>query len=135
VLTGKLVPFFFGSAYNAATPIAQILLIGTLFMAGRRVLSDGVNGLGHPGLGTIAEVASWLFIIPGLAVLLPLYGAKGVALALTIAWAASLALLIVLALFAERTPMWGDRLRALPARLPIAVIVGIAAVVVVAVAH
>jgi len=133
VLTGKLVPFFFGSAYNAATPIAQILLIGTLFMAGRRVLSDGVNGLGHPGLGTIAEVASWLFIIPGLAVLLPLYGAKGVALALTIAWAASLALLIVLALFAERTPMWGDRLRALPARLPIAVIVGIAAVVVVAV--
>lgn len=133
VLTGKLVPFFFGSPYNAATPIAQILLIGTLFMAGRRVLSDGVNGLGHPGLGTIAEVASWLFIIPGLAVLLPLYGAKGVALALTIAWAASLALLIVLALFAERTPMWGDRLRALPARLPIAVIVGIAAVVVVAV--
>jgi O-antigen/teichoic acid export membrane protein len=132
VLTGKLVPFFFGSAYDAATPIAQILLIGTLFMAARRVLSDGVNGLGHPGLGTIAEVASWLFIIPGLAVLLPLYGARGVALALTIAWAASLLLLVVLALFAERTPMWGDRLRGLPARLPIAAVVGIAGVVVVA---
>jgi O-antigen/teichoic acid export membrane protein/O-antigen ligase len=132
VLTPTLLPFFFEAKYDPAVPIAQILLIGTLFMAARRVLSDGVNGLGHPGLGTIAEVASWLFIIPGIAVLLPLYGAKGVAAALTIAWAASLALLIVLALFAERTPAWGDRIRGLPARLPIAIVLALVAVVAVA---
>jgi O-antigen/teichoic acid export membrane protein/O-antigen ligase len=132
VLTPTLMPFFFEARFEPATPIAQILLVGTLFMAARRVLSDGVNGLGHPGLGTIAEVASWLFIIPGLAVLLPLYGARGVALALTIAWAASLALLIVLALFAERTPAWSDRVRGLPARLPIAAVAGIVGVVAVA---
>ena len=76
-------------------------------MAGRRVLTDGINGIGHPGFGTIAEVTSWILLIPGLAILLPWLGAEGVALALAISWGASLLLLIVLALAADRTPALG----------------------------
>jgi O-antigen/teichoic acid export membrane protein/O-antigen ligase len=104
VMTGRLVTFFFGAEFGAAIPIAHILLFATFFMAARRVLNDGVNGIGKPGLGTIAEVFSWIVLVVCLAIFLPHYGARGVALALTVAWAASLLLLILLAVDAGRAP-------------------------------
>jgi O-antigen/teichoic acid export membrane protein len=96
VATGQLVTLFFGSEFSDATPIARILLLGTLFVAVRRVLTDGVNGLGRPELGTLAEVASWVLLLPALAILLPRLGVEGVALALAISWGASLLLLVAL---------------------------------------
>jgi len=96
VLAGKLVPLFFGSEFSEATSIARILILGTFFVAARRVLTDGVNGLGHPGLGTLAEVASWVLLVPSLAILLPRFGVDGVALALTFSWAVSLLLLLAM---------------------------------------
>lgn len=96
IVTGKLVLLFFGAEFQSATPVARVLLLATLFMAARRVLTDGVNGMGRPGLGTISEIASWIFLVPTIALLLPRYGAVGVAVALTISWFASLVLLIVL---------------------------------------
>ena len=97
IAVGRLVTLFFGSEFEEAVGIARILILAGLFMAARRVLTDGVNGLGHPGLGTIAEVASWVLLIPALAICIPRYGAEGVALALLIAWFPSLVLLLVLA--------------------------------------
>ena len=111
LMVGDLISVFFGEDFTDATAIAQILLLASLFVAGRRVLTDGVNGLGYPGYGTIAEVTSWILLLPGLAILLPWFGAEGVALALAISWGASLLLLILLALAADRTA------GALPARL------------------
>jgi O-antigen/teichoic acid export membrane protein/O-antigen ligase len=111
LMVGDLISLFFGEDFTDATAIAQILLLASLFVAGRRVLTDGVTGLGYPGYGTIAEVTSWILLLPGLAILLPWFGAEGVALALAISWGASLLLLILLALAADRTA------GALPARL------------------
>jgi O-antigen/teichoic acid export membrane protein len=96
IAAGELVTLFFGSEFTDATSIVRILLVGTLFMAARRVLTDGVNGLGHPGLGTLAEVASWVLLVPAVAIFLPRFGVEGVALALTFSWAASLLLLLAL---------------------------------------
>ena len=109
LMAGELISFFFGKDFSQATTIAQILLLASLFMAGRRVLTDGINGLGHPGFGTIAEVTSWIVLLPGLAILLPWLGAEGVAWALAISWGASLVVLLALALVADRTPAssWG----------------------------
>jgi O-antigen/teichoic acid export membrane protein len=101
IVAGELVTVFFGSEFSEATSIARILILGTFFMAARRVLTDGVNGLGHPGLGTVAEVASWLLLVPGVAILLPRYGVDGVALALTLAWAGSLLVLVALVAVGE----------------------------------
>ena len=69
LVTGKLVNLFFGAEFAEAAPIARVLLLATLFMCARRVLTDGVNGLGRPGLGTVAEIASWVLLIPTIAVL------------------------------------------------------------------
>jgi O-antigen/teichoic acid export membrane protein/O-antigen ligase len=106
VVAGELVTFFFGNEFSDATPIARILLVGTLFMAARRILTDGINGLGYPGLGTLAEVASWILLLPALAILLPQYGAEGVALSLTISWGGSLLLLLALVGMAGRRLSW-----------------------------
>jgi O-antigen/teichoic acid export membrane protein len=111
LMVDDLIPLFFGEDFTGATAIAQILLLASLFVAGRRVLTDGVNGLGYPGYGTVAEVTSWILLLPGLAILLPWFGAEGVALALALSWGASLLLLILLALAADRTA------GAFPARL------------------
>jgi O-antigen/teichoic acid export membrane protein/O-antigen ligase len=102
LIAGELIPLLFGDDFTEATTIAQILLLASLFMAGRRVLTDGVNGLGYPGYGTIAEVTSWILLLPGLAILLPWLGAEGVALALAVSWGASLLLLVAFALVAGR---------------------------------
>ena len=98
VATGTLVTLFFGSDFSGAAPTARILLIGTLFMAARRVLTDGVNGLGYPGVGTVAEVSSWVLLVPGFAILLPKLGLTGAALALAFSWGASLLLMVALVL-------------------------------------
>ena len=79
-----LVPVFFGDEFSGAVPLTRILLIGALFLSARRVLTDGAQGLGRPGLGTIAEVSSWVFLLPALGIFTPLWNARGVALALTV---------------------------------------------------
>lgn len=99
---GALVPLFFGDAFSDAVGVTRILLVNALFLAVRRILTDGAQGLGRPGLGTAAEAASWLFLLPGLAALTPLFGVEGVALALTIASGLALAVLAWLLHAGER---------------------------------
>jgi O-antigen/teichoic acid export membrane protein len=93
-----LVPAFFGDEFSAAVPLTRILLIGALFLSARRVLTDGAQGLGRPGLGTIAEVSSWAFLLPALGIFTPLWHARGVALALAVSSALSFAVLLGLVL-------------------------------------
>ncbi len=92
----SLVPFFFTSRFSGSAPLARILLVGAFFLSARRVLTDGAQGLGRPGLGTVAEISSWGFLLPALAIFTPLLGARGVALALTVSAALSFGVLLVL---------------------------------------
>ncbi len=96
-LVGWLIPLFFGEAFQHAAPVAQILLGGLVLASVRRVLADGLRGRGLPIAGTIAEVAAWLWLIPALAVLVPLVGVRGVAYALSSSYAMSLGVLLIVA--------------------------------------
>jgi O-antigen/teichoic acid export membrane protein len=96
VLAGWVVPIFFGVAFAPAVPIMQILLVSSLFLSARRVLTDTSRGTGQPGIGTAAEIAAWISLVPGVALLAPLFGATGVALAFTISAAVSLVALLAL---------------------------------------
>jgi O-antigen/teichoic acid export membrane protein/O-antigen ligase len=133
LVAGQVITFFFGHEFAEATAIAQILLLASLFMSGRRVLTDGINGIGHPGFGTIAEVTSWVLLIPGLAILLPWLGAEGVAWALAISWGASLVVLIALALVADRTPASSRGRPAWTQRRLVAQVIGLAGAVILSV--
>jgi O-antigen/teichoic acid export membrane protein len=101
---GRLVPFFFGGDFRDAVAVTRILLPGALFAAGRRILSDGMRGRGHAAAGTVAEVASWFWLAPALAILVPLWGVNGVAAALSGSYAVSLAALLVLAVAQGEMP-------------------------------
>jgi O-antigen/teichoic acid export membrane protein len=100
-MAGVLVRFFFGDEFAGAESITRILLLGTFFLGLRRVLADGARGAGYPGLGTVAEIASWVSFLPALVLLLPL-GGRGVALALSVAWGFSLVVLAVGVVGADR---------------------------------
>lgn len=91
---GALIPFFFGREFAGATSVARILLLGTVILGARRVLADGARGMGYPGVGTIAEMGSWLTLLPALAFFLPAFGLNGVAIALVVSWCFSLVILL-----------------------------------------
>lgn len=95
---GWLVPLFFGQDFKDAVSIARILLVSSYFYGARRVLTDSVSGSGRPGLGSLAELTSWVVLLPLLGVFVPVWGIHGVATAMAIAAAASLLVLIALTL-------------------------------------
>jgi len=99
-LAGWLVPTFFGPAFAAAVGITQILLVSSIFLGARRVLTETSRGIGRPGLGTVAEIVSSLALLPGIAILAPRFGAAGVATAFTMS--AAISLLALVALVASR---------------------------------
>jgi O-antigen/teichoic acid export membrane protein len=101
---GRLVPFFFGGDFRDAVAVTRILLPGALFAAGRRILSDGMRGRGHATAGTVAEVVAWFCLAPALAILVPLWGVNGVAVAFSGSYAVSLAALLVLAVARGEMP-------------------------------
>jgi O-antigen/teichoic acid export membrane protein len=94
LLVGELIPFFFGHAFGAAIPVCRILLVGALFLSARRILADGLRGMGLPIAGTIAEVASWLCLVPLLLVLSKLWQLNGIAAAFSASAAFGLAVLL-----------------------------------------
>lgn len=102
LLAGWLVPFLFGSDFTGAVPIMRILLIGALLLSLRRVLSDGARGAGYPGAGTIAELVSWIALLPALALLAPAYGLTGVAWAFTASAATSIGALVAILVTTQR---------------------------------
>ena len=93
---GWLVPFFFGREFEAAVPLVRILVLAASLTAVRRVLSEGARGRGDPAIGSIAELAAWVVLLPAVVVFGAAWQAEGVAYAmlvssfaglLAIAWA------------------------------------------------
>lgn len=91
-----LVIFFFGKEFLASVSIAQILLIGTTFAASRRILVEGFRGQGYPQVSSLAEVSMYPWLLSGGAFLMWVYGVKGLAIGVTIGYALSLAVALVI---------------------------------------
>lgn len=93
-----LMRLFFGTEFAAAVPIARTLLVGTTLVACRRILVEGLRGLGRPTASTFAELSMYPWMIVAGPVLMAWYGAQGLALVLAIAYGLSL----VVGVFAAR---------------------------------
>jgi O-antigen/teichoic acid export membrane protein len=91
----ELVRFFFGDAFAESADILRILLISTLLICARLVLSEGARGAGYPTVASVAELVSLVVLLASAAILVPSDGVDGVAWALVISSAAGLAALVI----------------------------------------
>ena len=69
----------FGAEFIGATGVLRILLIASVFWSAALIIVSGLNGLGHPGLSTLARLASAITTVISLLVLLPTWGMVGAA--------------------------------------------------------
>ncbi len=111
-----LVRLFFGAEFAGAVPIARVLLIGTTAVASRRILVEGLRGLGRPAVSTVSEVSMYPWLLAAAPVGIARWGATGLAGVLSVGYALSLAVALVSALDLH----WSRRLRAFEARPEIA---------------
>ena len=109
---GSLVKLLFGTAFAEAVPITRVLLVAALLASVRRLLSDIAQGASLPGISSIAEIVSWAVLAPALLLLTPTYGTTGAALAMTLAYGASTAILAI-----RLSPVW-PCVEVVPQRLP-----------------
>jgi O-antigen/teichoic acid export membrane protein len=119
----ELVRFLFGESFHAATPIARLLIVATALSSVRRIILEGLRGLGHPGTATLAEVAMypWLLAVGPYALIR--YGPEGLAGTLAVGYGFSLVLSLALALRlqAQTQPGLSPPALSVPAAVPQAV--------------
>jgi O-antigen/teichoic acid export membrane protein len=109
-----LVPFFFGREFSDAVTVTYIVLPGMVFLSARRVLAEGLKGRGYPLAGTLGELLSLAWVALALAVLVPLWGIDGAAVALSSSYVVSLLLLVALAARQGELESAGRSLLSLP---------------------
>jgi O-antigen/teichoic acid export membrane protein len=73
--------FVYGDSFSAAGGTLRILLFASVVLTAGGITISGLNGFGHPGLSTIARVASAIVTLVALLTLLPRYGIAGAAIA------------------------------------------------------
>jgi O-antigen/teichoic acid export membrane protein len=89
-----VIPVVYGAAFRGAIVPAEILLLASLFMGAKHVLSGGAVALGDPWLISKANVAALPVTVGLLLVLLPVWGPMGAALASSAAYSVELGVLI-----------------------------------------
>ena len=95
------IPWVFGRAFAGSALACRILLPGALALGLSQVLYDGARALNHPALPSIAEGCSMIITLGCLYLLVPRFGLVGAAIASTLAYTASLGVMLVL--FRRRT--------------------------------
>jgi O-antigen/teichoic acid export membrane protein len=87
VVAHILLPLLFGSQFAPAVIPAYVLLVAGVFLGCSYVLSDGLRGLGFPGIPSLAEAMGVVVTVGGLLLLLPLAGVRGAALVSLLSYA------------------------------------------------
>ena len=73
--------YVYGESFLAATSTLRILLVASVVLSSGGIMISGLRGFGHPGLATIARLASAVVTLISLLLLLPRLGIVGAAVA------------------------------------------------------
>ena len=84
-ITPTLIRVLFGPKFEDAIIIAELLIVGSLFAAIRKVVVESIRGLGHPKISTYAELSMYPWLLTGGLAMTNMYGVLGLALAVAIA--------------------------------------------------
>jgi len=75
-----ILQFAYGDGFVPVTNVLRLLMIASVIWSAGAIIISGLNGLGHPGLSTIARIAAALVMIVTLLAWLPRRGIQGAAL-------------------------------------------------------
>jgi O-antigen/teichoic acid export membrane protein len=89
-----VIPAVFGPAYSGAVPLLWILTPGGIFLATGQVVGDLLRGVNRPGLVAAAQGLAAVGTVILLLALLPSTGVAAAAIASTVAYGTSLAVMI-----------------------------------------
>ena len=81
-----LVTFLFGKAFSGSVPIARLLLLGAYFESLRRILVEGMRGMGKPEVSTWAEFSMYPFFAILAPILISNYGLIGLAVTIILCY-------------------------------------------------
>ena len=90
----RLVPLVFGPAYRSAVPLLWILTPGGIFLSCGQVTANLLRGMKRQMVVARAEGIALIFTLVLLAALLPVLGVTGAAIASTVPYGVSLALML-----------------------------------------
>jgi O-antigen/teichoic acid export membrane protein len=114
LFAAPLLDIVYGSDFTAATTLVRVLSVGMFAASLRLVLGDGLRGLDKHGAAARGEAAGWIVGAVAIPVFLPLWGATGVAAAVSISYGVTLAFLLLVArdagmrLRSLLLPTWSD---------------------------
>lgn len=90
LLAEPLINLTFGPEFVDAAPITRILLLATVLLCIRRIISDCLRGMEAPGAGSIAEGVSLLALVIAIVILVPPLGLEGFAIGMVASYLAGL---------------------------------------------
>ncbi len=111
--------YVYGKSFLAANGTLRILLLASVVLTAGGIVVSGLNGFGHPGLSTIARLASAVITVVSLLLLLPRLGIVGAALASLMGYSATLIIALFWLLRRRGLGFW-SLLRPRRADLPVA---------------
>jgi O-antigen/teichoic acid export membrane protein len=93
-LTPALIPFLFGNDFIGSITLSRLLLLGTFFVSCRRIIVEGLRGIGRPEVSTWAELSMYPFLIILGPLLIAYFNLIGLVVAVIICYFISLAITI-----------------------------------------
>jgi len=96
----------YGESFVAATGALRLLLLASIVWSTGLTVISGLDGLGHPGLSTIARLTSTVTTVAALLLLLPRYGIIGAAAASLLGYGTLLFVALFCFLRQQRIGFW-----------------------------
>ena len=86
VVAPCLIPFVYGAEFRAAVPALWLMLPGILLFSASMTLMAALQGIGAPGLASLAHLGGTIVLLVGLVVLVPSHGILAAALMSTVGY-------------------------------------------------
>jgi O-antigen/teichoic acid export membrane protein len=105
-LAPTLLRVVYGEGFEAAAPALRLLLFASIIWSSAMIIISGLNGLGRPGLSTLARLCSGVVTAVTLVYFLPRYGMIGAAISSLIGYGAMFSVAFVCLLRVQNISPW-----------------------------
>jgi O-antigen/teichoic acid export membrane protein len=96
----------YGEGFVEASGTLRLLLVASIVWSAAMIVISGLNGLGHPGLSTVARLSSSVITVVTLYYLLPSMGMMGAAVSSLIGYGTMLAVALFCLLRKQKMSFW-----------------------------